>query len=223
MIQCFRILDPANHNGKIDEELPSLFKANGNTNIIDNVVYANKEYAKISLKGGEGDCYRVTCYVDKEFHSSYRVSNTPTEFVNIQKENDTTELHFTFDAFKEYLTGNLFAFKNNIKQNKIQKYDDIDWTAIFKDVEEMIKDFFLSGKEFIEFIYIPNGIITTKLVNLGCNLGKIIAKNETITFIGITFCQKDYVIGIQEAGFLICTKDYFTKNLVKNQIIGIKK
>ena len=72
MIQCFRILDQKNHNGKIDEELPSLFKANGNTNIIDNIVYANKEYAKISLKGGEGDCYRVTCYVDKEFHSSYR-------------------------------------------------------------------------------------------------------------------------------------------------------
>lgn len=223
MIQCFRILD-VERNGKIDEELPSLFKANGNTNIIDNVVYANKEYAKISLKGGEGDCYRVTCYVDKEFHSSYFVSNTPEDSVNIQKENDTTELHFTFDAFREYLTGNLSAFRNDIKQNKIQKYSDIDWSAIFKDVEEMIKEFFLSEKEFIEFLYIPNGIITTKLVELGCVLGKPASKSERIMFINILYCQKNYIIGIQEAGFLICTRDYFVKNLVKNEIIkqGVK-
>lgn len=223
MIQCFRILDQVNHNGKFDEELPSLFKANGNTNIIDNVVYANKEYAKISLKGGEGDCYRVTCYVDKEFHSSYFVSNIPEDSVNIQKEGDTTELHFSFDAFAEYLTGNLFAFKNNVKQNKIQKYTDIDWSAIFKDVEEMIKDFFLSGKEFIEFLYIPNAIITTKLVDLGCVLGKPLTKSETIIFINLLYCQKNYVIGIQEAGFMICTREYFTKNLVKQQIIGVNK
>jgi len=183
-------------------------------NIFDNILYANRKYAKSALAGKEGDCYSVATVDKNNDILVYFVGNILNDGVCIT-DSEHVNTFYSFELFETFLlTGN----------NKLAKrYTEVDFPAVFENIKDRFRSFIKGGNEskigYMQFDFIPHSVMSHILLSLDCKLGTLIASKQGVQYLNVTYLGSFFVIGLHETSVLFCTRQYFTTNLIKNEVI----